>query len=610
MAVLDTVNRIFREFKRYTGDGLPGEPIGAPLPVGDPQSGVHSPKKSELRAVFTAILGTAGEDAEAAAAALAELERLYLGAKAADPATDNEGGALATGALYFNTASGKFRVWNSGTWQDQSTALTDGDVTRPKLATALAASVARNVKEFGAVGNGTADDTAALQAALDYARANKVALFVPTGRYKITSTLTYHTTITPTPGDAKTFFAPGLALFGEGHRTSVLVNSIAAGGPSLDLYSVTNQTFQQGGYICGVGFEASGSGANSHGIEYEGTWGQTFERCRFEGMNGAGLKINNPGDGDGKSSSHVMIKSCYFRSNRGPAWTSQGGNGGVALHTIEDCYIVDNDLSGQTGQIVIDGAIHFDMRMCSIAGFGNNIPLVRVMKTNITSQTLRFEQGEYGNGCGAHFAIDSVSNFVVDGIRHVRRAGEITSQYGYYFSGSGGGIADGVVIRNVELAIDTSEGGGWTFLYSDVPDADIEVIKPTVSSFAAGNVPYNIAGAGVNAKLHLDDFDGRTLIRKPLKKKSVEPTSTSTIAPDLLVASWWKIAPTAAGTYTIAVPTGPKTDGSRITISVVKTATILINFAAAYTIRDTIATDAVTTLEFLYDAESISWRQV
>jgi hypothetical protein len=49
MAAIDVVNRIFREFKRYTGDGLPNEPTGAPLPIGDPQSGPNSPKKSELR---------------------------------------------------------------------------------------------------------------------------------------------------------------------------------------------------------------------------------------------------------------------------------------------------------------------------------------------------------------------------------------------------------------------------------------------------------------------------------------------------------------------------------------------------------------------------------
>lgn len=55
MPIADTINRIYREFKRYTGDGLPDEPAGAPLPVGDPQSGPYNPKKSELRAAFGSI---------------------------------------------------------------------------------------------------------------------------------------------------------------------------------------------------------------------------------------------------------------------------------------------------------------------------------------------------------------------------------------------------------------------------------------------------------------------------------------------------------------------------------------------------------------------------
>lgn len=65
------IDTVYREFKRYTGDGLPGEPTGAPLPVGDPQSGPHSPKKSRLRAFFASlynsIAGSVAAYAEAAA---------------------------------------------------------------------------------------------------------------------------------------------------------------------------------------------------------------------------------------------------------------------------------------------------------------------------------------------------------------------------------------------------------------------------------------------------------------------------------------------------------------------------------------------------------------
>lgn len=74
MTAIDTVNRVFREFKRYTGDGLPSEPTGAPLPVGDPSSGPHSPKKSEIRAAMGEALTGAEEDADRAEAAAGAAE--------------------------------------------------------------------------------------------------------------------------------------------------------------------------------------------------------------------------------------------------------------------------------------------------------------------------------------------------------------------------------------------------------------------------------------------------------------------------------------------------------------------------------------------------------
>lgn len=49
MTAKDDILREFREFTRFTGDGKPGAPSNAPLPVGDPQSGVYNPKKSALR---------------------------------------------------------------------------------------------------------------------------------------------------------------------------------------------------------------------------------------------------------------------------------------------------------------------------------------------------------------------------------------------------------------------------------------------------------------------------------------------------------------------------------------------------------------------------------
>lgn len=70
------------------------------------------------------------ETAQAAAeAALASAQAVYddfddryLGAKTSNPTLDNDGNALLTGALYFNTVAPEMRVYNGTTWQNFSAA--------------------------------------------------------------------------------------------------------------------------------------------------------------------------------------------------------------------------------------------------------------------------------------------------------------------------------------------------------------------------------------------------------------------------------------------------------------------------------------------------------
>lgn len=52
----------------------------------------------------------------AAEAALDSFDDRYLGAKAVAPTTDNDGGALLTGAMYWDTALPGMRSWNGSAW--------------------------------------------------------------------------------------------------------------------------------------------------------------------------------------------------------------------------------------------------------------------------------------------------------------------------------------------------------------------------------------------------------------------------------------------------------------------------------------------------------------
>jgi len=67
----------------------------------------------------TAAAGSATAAAGSATAAAASFDSFddrYLGAKASDPALDNDGNPLLTGALYFNTTTSEMRVYSGATW--------------------------------------------------------------------------------------------------------------------------------------------------------------------------------------------------------------------------------------------------------------------------------------------------------------------------------------------------------------------------------------------------------------------------------------------------------------------------------------------------------------
>jgi len=70
-------------------------------------------KANEAAASQTA----AGSSATAAAAAYDSFDDRYLGAKSSNPTVDNDGNALLTGALYWNTASNQMRVYSGSAWE-------------------------------------------------------------------------------------------------------------------------------------------------------------------------------------------------------------------------------------------------------------------------------------------------------------------------------------------------------------------------------------------------------------------------------------------------------------------------------------------------------------
>lgn len=124
-------------------------------------------------AAAAASASAASSSAASAAASYDSFDDRYLGPKTSDPTLDNDGNALLTGALYFNTTSNTMRIYTGSAWLPSTAS--SANVTFSPAGTGSVPTTVENklresvsVKDFGAVGDFTTDDTAAINAAINY----------------------------------------------------------------------------------------------------------------------------------------------------------------------------------------------------------------------------------------------------------------------------------------------------------------------------------------------------------------------------------------------------------------------------------------------------------
>ena len=110
---------------------------------------------------------SASNSAQAAADTYDAFDDRYLGAKASDPTVDNDGNALTTGALYYDTVSLQLKVYTGATWAAAAVDASGFLTVANNLSDLNNAATARTNLGLG---------TAATTASTDYATAAQGAL--------------------------------------------------------------------------------------------------------------------------------------------------------------------------------------------------------------------------------------------------------------------------------------------------------------------------------------------------------------------------------------------------------------------------------------------------
>lgn len=178
-----------------------------------------------------------------------------------------------------------------------------------------------NVKDFGAVGDGVADDTASIQAAITFiTNANKKGgkIEFPVGTYKITSTFTIN-----------------YPMIFEGIGNSCVIAPNFASGDSFVLTSAVDLNRDDGVQFFNIHFKTSILKTSGYYININGASFTSIKQCKFfNGYDGIGI--------NGTASANTRIKDCHFANNTNfnidITAISSTGQGSVDI-VLEDLWI-------------------------------------------------------------------------------------------------------------------------------------------------------------------------------------------------------------------------------------------------------------------------------
>jgi|688.fasta_scaffold11059_18 hypothetical protein len=375
-----------------------------------------------------------------------------------------------------------------------------------------------SVKDFGAVGDSSTDDTAALNACALYCLNNKKTIFIPAGTYKITSSIKASCPIAgvgPTVSIIKNYgTGDALDLSGSNYYTTFQNFGVDGSGniASRDGISLYNTTTNSGNPSYCFFFAVHSNNNGRHGLYHRYAWATRYSQCMFTYNAGIGV-YEDTRLSDAGTANCVTFFQCDSRHNGGTNTGFGSDFGGVKVKGAQGFSWIGGIIESNNGFGVYIGD----------APGGVATRLVHFKQTY-------FEYNGYGVTDGANFYVTGPwANLVVEDcwIAHGTTAGNTNTVYFIGTSLDGGNFVE----RNNTL--NNVGTGGTTNIYGGA-----HLAAPRT---ALGSAPTVYAYQNVATTLSV-------------------PTSTFTKIP-LDVESWdsnnnfnttlYRFTPTVAGYYRI-----------------------------------------------------------
>jgi hypothetical protein len=226
----------------------------------------------------------------------------------------------------------------------------------PAVAAGLTAVTAYRVKDYGAAGNGTTDDTTAIQSCLNAVPATGGIVWFDAGDYLVTAPLV------PKSG-TRIVGCHSPYYYGSVNPSSACKIRSGGGftGGLIQAYSGSTQT--NGVTLRSIALVGNNQGTGQHGIKFPDT-NSGEQSWTLEGVTIAGFT----GDGIHGSLQVATITGCYIHDNAG--W-GVGVSGSSAWHDVHvsDCFVFFNTAGGLTFNGAPSAAV--DIVNCRVERSGN-----------------------------------------------------------------------------------------------------------------------------------------------------------------------------------------------------------------------------------------------